>query len=63
MSTSENIEGFNPQYLADAEVTGDGGDNDNHYQRQSEIPKRDHRCIIREPHLGERDGESAQSDS
>ena len=32
-------------------------------KRKPEIPIGDHRGIIRKPHLGERDGESAQSDS
>src|ERR1700689_4040502 len=63
ISTSENIERLDPQHPPDVEITGNGRDDHHHHESQPQIPKSDHRGIIRQPHLGECDGESGQSDA
>jgi len=49
--TPEDIEGLNFQNLAHPDIVGDSGNDQHHYEGQSEIPIDDHGRIVRHPKL------------
>src|ERR1022692_2932508 len=60
---SEDVERFDLQDLAHADVTRDGGNDDDHEERQCKVSECHHRRVVRQIQLCQPDDEGAQTDA
>src|ERR1700690_4053719 len=63
MSASEYVIRVDTQNLADRDVSGEGGDDEDHAQREGEIAVRDDGRVVGHPKLGECDEPRTETDA
>ena len=49
----EDVEGLDFENLADSDIAGDSGNEQDHAEGQSQVPERNHRCVVGQPVAGD----------